>query len=314
MSLLFRMDNDVFRYLYSWLDVGCICKLDIAIGNADERFMWLHSLKTIESMEIDEHSHSHSSIRWLIMRDARATRIRVSGTTLVIGRITDQTFTGVDTLFAQNAYNGNILLHFCADIVKSSGTVKCRVRNRDIATDIKTAASIRTRGCRHLTSINLANCQDISNVGISAIAEGCHHLTSINLCRCAGISDIGVVAIAEGCHGLTSINLCRCAGISDIGVVAIAEGCPGLTSIDLSGSGRISDTGVVAIAEGCPGLTSIDLSVCRYISDISVVAIAEGCHGLTSINLSGSGRISDIGVVAIAEGCHLLTSDRKSVV
>ena len=83
------MDNDVFRYLYSWLDVGCICKLDIAMGNADERCMWLHSLQTMESILFDEHFHSHSSIRWLIIRDARATRVRVSGTTLVISPITD---------------------------------------------------------------------------------------------------------------------------------------------------------------------------------------------------------------------------------
>ena len=54
MSSLFDLSDDGFRHVLSWLDVGCICKLDIAIGNVDERLLWLHSLCTMDSKAIDE--------------------------------------------------------------------------------------------------------------------------------------------------------------------------------------------------------------------------------------------------------------------
>ena len=99
MSRLFVLDDDGFRYLLSWLDYGCIRKLDIAIGNAYERSLWLHSLHTMDRKAFDEYEHSHSSLRWLIRRGARATRVRIRGTELERDRITDQTFAGVGSLF-----------------------------------------------------------------------------------------------------------------------------------------------------------------------------------------------------------------------
>ena len=75
MASLFDLSDDGFRYVLSWLDVGCICKLDVAIGNVDQRLMWLNSLYTMDSKAIDEYEHSNSSLRWLISRGARATKI-----------------------------------------------------------------------------------------------------------------------------------------------------------------------------------------------------------------------------------------------
>ena len=99
MSRLFHVGDDNFQYLLSCLDFGCICQLDIAIGNADERLLWLHSLHRMDSKAVDEYEHSHSSISWLIRRGARATRIRIRGTKLERDRITDHTFAGVGNLF-----------------------------------------------------------------------------------------------------------------------------------------------------------------------------------------------------------------------
>ena len=75
MSSIFALDDDGFRCVLSWLDVGCICKLDIAVCNKDERSLWLRSLHTMDSKAVDEYEHNHSSLRWLISRGARATKI-----------------------------------------------------------------------------------------------------------------------------------------------------------------------------------------------------------------------------------------------
>ena len=108
MSRLFKLGDDAFVSLLSWLSVGSICSLDTAVGNVDERLMWLHSMHSIDSKSIDEYKHYHSSIRWLIKRGARATSIRARRSKLTSDRqITDMTFAGVGMLFTQNADSVN---------------------------------------------------------------------------------------------------------------------------------------------------------------------------------------------------------------
>ena len=165
MSRLLHLGDDTFLYFLSWFDLVCICKLDIAIGNSDERLLWLRALHQMGSKAVDEYEHSHSSIRWLIRRGARATSIRFRGDNLEHDRITDQTFAGVGILSTQSADTN------CSD-------------DNAVA-----------EGCPHLTSINLSNCDRISDIGVSAIAEGCRHLTSINLSYCLRISDTGMLLL-----------------------------------------------------------------------------------------------------------------------
>ena len=152
MSSLFDLSDDGFRHVLSWLDVGCICKLDIAIGNVDERLLWLHSLQTMDSKAVDEHEHSHSSLRWLISRGAKATEIRTKRTDLVSDRITDQTFTGIGLLCVQNVDTGN------ADGILIHSDARYSSRNREIKADTNRVVSVRPRSCRHLISINLSDC------------------------------------------------------------------------------------------------------------------------------------------------------------
>ena len=106
MSSFFELGDDGFRDVLSWLDVGCICRLDIAVGNVDERLLWLRSLHTMDSKAVDEYGHSHSSLRWLISRGARATAIRIRGINLESDRITDQSFRGIGLLCALEVDTG----------------------------------------------------------------------------------------------------------------------------------------------------------------------------------------------------------------
>ena len=155
--------------MLSWLDLVCVCKLDIAIGNADERLLWLHSLHRMDSKAVDEHEHSHSSIRWLIRRGARAAGIRIRGTNLERNRITDHTFAGVVSLFTSNAdiddrnYNPS---KGGACTLKNHGPVRYRLRSRDITTETNAVVSVRSWGMHHLTSIDLSVCHRISDVGL----------------------------------------------------------------------------------------------------------------------------------------------------
>ena len=252
-----ELSEESFSYLLSWLDLVCLSKLDVAIGNTDERLLWLRSLRTMDSKAFDAYEHSHSSLRWLIRRGARATRIRILGTELERDRITDQTLAGVGSLFTTNAHNRNFD-NDGAGTFNSHSAVGDRLRNRDITIETNTCTLVRRWGYHQLTSIDLSCCRHISDIGVSALAEGCHSLTSINLRHCNRVSDIGVSALAEGCHQLTSIDLGYCNDISDDGLSALAAGCHSLTSIDLGYCNNISKACTSTLRKSYPLLTVRD--------------------------------------------------------
>ena len=155
--------------MLSWLDLVCLCKLDIAIGNADERLLWLHSLHTMDSEAVDEYEHSHSSIRWLIRRGARATIIRIRGTELERNRFTDQTFVGICDSFTSDVYTDdrNDNMHNSVAVtLKSHSTLRNRFKNLDITTDTNTCTLVRRWVCPHLTSIDFSYCHRISDIGV----------------------------------------------------------------------------------------------------------------------------------------------------
>ena len=296
MSRLFYLGDDNFCRLLSWLDISSICSLDIAVGNEDERSMWLHSLHSIDSESVDEYEHCHASVRWLIMRGARATSIsaRRSDRTLD-NQITDETFAGVGVLFTENM-----------DLI-NRGFSGLSGTNFNASNGLDRAIFVRKQSWSPLTLIDLSNCRSISDAGVSAIAQGCPQLTSIDLSNNDIISDVGVSAIAKGCPLLTSIDLFGCLGISDFGVSALARGCYYLRLIELGCLDNISDISLLAIAEGCPYLAVVNLHYCRLVSDAGVLAIAQGCRKLTYINLIDCHSVSDVSLLAIAEGCPNLT-------
>ena len=169
MSRLFELSDDAFRSLLSWLNIGCICSLDTAVGNVDERLMWLHSLHSIDSKAIDDYEHCHLSIQWLVTRGARATSIRIRQSN---HQITDMTFAGVGILLPKNVnlVNQRFLSWLGMKCDNSSGLDK--------------TSCIRKQGLSRVTSIDLADCNEMSDRGVSAIAKGCRLLTSINLTEC----------------------------------------------------------------------------------------------------------------------------------
>ena len=80
------------------------------------------------------------------------------------------------------------------------------------------------------------------------------HITSLNLTECDSVTDTGLEAIAAGYPALTSLNLTECDSVTDKGLEAIVSGCPALTSLDLTECDSVIDTGLEAIAAGCPNL------------------------------------------------------------
>ena len=153
MSRFIQLGDDSFHYLLSWLDLVCICRLDTAICNKVARSLWLHRLHMMDSKAVDEYEHSHSSIRWLITRGARATRIRVREIIRECDPINDETFAGLGAFLFQGGHTddrNSILNIGCATTSMSRITESYRSDTRDITTDTNSFESIRPRGSHNL--------------------------------------------------------------------------------------------------------------------------------------------------------------------
>ena len=177
---------------------------------------------------------------------------------------------------------------------------------RDYLTDICVADFVLT--CTQLRNIDLTQCNACTDACLVAMAANCSHLHSINVAD-NDITDVGVSALAEGCRGLKSITLAKCKYLTDVSLIAISQGCPDLLSIDISNNPNMTNTGVASLVDGCPKLESFDLSHCFFMWERSVVTVARGCPSLTNINFDGC-HVDNVGVTEITFCCpHLQSID-----
>jgi hypothetical protein len=186
-----------------------------------------------------------------------------------------------------------------------------------------TDASFITVGqkCSKLVDISIAY-NNVTNIGIAALARGCPQLRSFCARVCPSISTAGITALSHGCKKLRTINLHKCGLITDESLYRIAEGCPDLTSFTLSSSEAVTNAGISCIAGGCEKLTSITIIDCSQIDDNALIAIGFSCPTLLGITMTASSnpyltveqasshynKFSDRGLIAIACGCPALES------
>ena len=228
MSRLLRLGGDSLNSLLSWLDLRSICYLDIAVGNVDERLLWLHSLQTIDSQAVEEYEHVHASIRWLIIRGARTSRIRVRRFQNGSDIITDETFAGMGNLSVYVVRSKKLAI-VQRNVLRRIFCFNLRRREITTTNGPDTIISVGVPGCPHLKHIDIPgpddmSCSDrVTDIGLSSIVQACPHLESINLCAWQTISDIGISALVQGCPALSMINLTLCSSISDIAVSAIVS-------------------------------------------------------------------------------------------
>lgn len=91
----FMHQDDIFTYFLSeWIDFHSVGRLDIAV-TGDDGALWLKPLRVIHLFKTEDYKHTHSSMRWLIMRHVRISSIQISVFTGT-DEITDLTFKGIN--------------------------------------------------------------------------------------------------------------------------------------------------------------------------------------------------------------------------
>ena len=93
-------------------------------------------------------------------------------------------------------------------------------------------------------------------IGMAAIGETCRGLTSIDMSCNSNMTDVGISYLAQGCIHVQSINIGgSCSQLTDASLVAIGESCRGLTSINVSANINMTDGGISCHVMSCLGLS-----------------------------------------------------------
>ena len=185
--------------------------------------------------------------------------------------------------------------------------------------------------CPHLKSIDIGD-STFLHVGdiIGVLAEGCPQLTTIRLdCPLEAqyvdldITDEGITMLAQCCPMLHTVDLAGCGRVTDIGIQAIAQGCPLLKVLFVRNASKLTGASLMALGYGCPLLEEFIYSdkatfkntdfhflltecphvriVECYMNDPRVRQLARKCPNLQHVSLDGDRHCAMIG-----EGCHRL--------
>ena len=135
--LLFRTSYDSIISILSYLSMGNLCRLDIAVTNTASRVIWLGILRGKNHCTINYHKHNHESIRWLIARGISPERLEAN-----------------DNIGTACKINGRTLLGLDISSLRNISLCNSKIVDEEV--------SLVAHGCPKLTEISLLNCHDIT--------------------------------------------------------------------------------------------------------------------------------------------------------
>ena len=110
------------------------------------------------------------------------------------------------------------------------------------------------RGCNKLRTLKLAECKQISDVGLLQVSNHCPGLEVLDVSRAElafKVTDVALLALGERCRQLTDVNLSGCSFLTDAGIDWLAGGCRQLVTLRLPGLYKLTDTGVWGVCVLC---------------------------------------------------------------
>jgi hypothetical protein len=165
-----------------------------------------------------------------------------------------------------------------------------------------------------LTTLSLALCDWVTDVGLEQLANPMSVLCSLSLRACNNVTDAGVAALAR-LPLLASLDLTRCSGLTVFCIGPLAT-LPSLEVLNLSGCyflGEPKDTKCITVLATAPKLLSLDMQY-NSISDDALRDFANAFAAnkgsrLRRLNLSGSVCLSAQGVCSLRTMPHLRELD-----
>lgn len=187
--------------------------------------------------------------------------------------------------------------------------------------------------------MNISWCQNVTDKGISMIADGCPYLKVLLLKGCEGIST-GIFSNLkpDSFKELKILNLLSCVvsscvkflinyilfqNITDETVEDISKHCHELEYLCLSNCREITDRSLVALSQGCQHLkyvnfqslkihenffSDLELALCNNLTDAGFIQLSKNCHELERMDLEDCNLITDVTLHNLNIGCPNLHS------
>jgi hypothetical protein len=157
-----------------------------------------------------------------------------------------------------------------------------------------------------LRSVNLSK-SEASNDALVGLAAARPGLETLLLAECINVGDAGVRAIAQSCPALREIDLSHTV-CTDEALTALSEHCHELRTFTLGLNARDFSDGVTALSAGCPKLESFTCSDFTLLEGPAVESLARNCRHLQTLKLGKHVHLTDSAVRAIADHCCDLRS------
>ena len=149
--LQFRSSNDSIISILTYLSMANICWLDTAVTNTASRIIWLSVLRGMNHRTINNHKHSHGSIRWLAERVISPEHSETSETVIIANKINGSTLLGLDI----SSLRSIIFSH-------------CKIGDEEVF--------LIAHGCPNLTEITLTACCGITDASMRPLGRCCRRL------------------------------------------------------------------------------------------------------------------------------------------
>ncbi|KAF5186894.1 F-box/LRR protein [Thalictrum thalictroides] len=141
----------------------------------------------------------------------------------------------------------------------------------------------------------LADCSELTDISVKAIAEKCSGLCSLDLSNLPKLTDFSVGYIANGCPSIQKLKLSR-NEFSDEAIAAFLETSgESLKELSLNCIKKVGPNTAISLAKCCQrNLLALDLSWCRVLTDEALGFIVDSCSSLRILKLFGCSQISNV--------------------
>lgn len=173
-----------------------------------------------------------------------------------------------------------------------------------IGIDDGALVSLERECSKSLQVLDMSQCQNITDVGVSSILKSVPNLLELDLSYCCPVTP-SMVRNFQKLPKLQALKLEGCKFVAN-GLKAIGTSCVSLRELSLSKSSGVTDTELSFVVSRLKNLLKLDITCCRSITDVSLAAITSSCTSLISLRMESCSHVSSGALQLIGKHCSHL--------